>query len=44
MKKVFSEEDLGKNLSLYYLNRHLIKKPMERYHREIDGSDRKSVV
>ncbi|UJF30066.1 hypothetical protein L0B70_01340 [Kaistella sp. 97-N-M2] len=38
MKKVFSEEDLGKNLSLYYLNRHLIKKPMERYHREIDGS------
>ncbi|WP_228411706.1 hypothetical protein [Chryseobacterium sp.] len=38
MKKVFSEEDLIKNLSLYYLNRHLIKKPIERYHREIDGS------
>ncbi|MCC2590942.1 hypothetical protein [Chryseobacterium sp. MFBS3-17] len=38
MKKVFSEEDLGKNLSLYYLNQHLKKKPIERYHREIDGS------
>ncbi|WP_304342907.1 hypothetical protein [Chryseobacterium koreense] len=38
MKKVFSEEDLIKNLSLYYLNRHLKKKPMEKYHREIDDS------
>ncbi|MCB4234984.1 hypothetical protein LDL59_07430 [Kaistella anthropi] len=25
MKKVFSDEDLVKNLSLYYLNRHLKK-------------------
>ncbi len=38
MKKIFSEEDLTKNLSLYYLNRHLRKKPIERYHREIDDS------
>ena len=38
MKKIFSEEDLTKNLSLYYLNGHLKKKPMEKYHREIDGS------
>lgn len=38
MKKVFSEEDLVKNLSLYYLNRHLKKKPIEKYHREIDSS------
>ena len=38
MKKVFSEEDLVKNLSLYYLNRHLKKKPIERYHRQIDLS------
>jgi hypothetical protein len=38
VKKVFSEEGLTKNLSLYYLNQHLIKKPIERYHREIDGS------
>lgn len=39
MKKVFSEEDLIKNLSLYYLNRHLKKKPIERYHRQIDDSE-----
>lgn len=38
MKKAFSEEGLTKNLSLYYLNRHLNKKPIERYHREIDNS------
>lgn len=38
MKKVFSEEDLIKNLSLYYLNRHLKKKPIARYHRQIDDS------
>lgn len=38
MKKVFSDEDLVKNLSLYYLNRHLKKKPIERYHRQIDNS------
>lgn len=38
MKKVFSDEDLVKNLNLYYLNRHLKKKPIERYHREIDSS------
>ena len=38
MKKVFSDEDLIKNLSLYYLNRHLKKKPMEKYHRTIDES------
>jgi hypothetical protein len=38
MKKTFSEEDLIKNLSLYYLNRHLKKKPMEKYHRTIDES------
>lgn len=39
MKKVFSDEDLVKNLSLYYLNRHLKKKPIEKYHREIDSSE-----
>lgn len=38
MKKVFSDEDLSKNLSLYYLNRHLKKKSMEKYHRTIDES------
>lgn len=38
MKKSFSDEDLVKNLNLYYLNRHLKKKPIERYHREIDSS------
>lgn len=38
MKKVFSDEDLIKNLNLYYLNRHLKKKPMEKYHRTIDES------
>ena len=38
MKKTFSEEGLTKNLSLYYLNRHLKKKPIEKYHREIDNS------
>lgn len=38
MKKNFTDEDLIKNLSLYYLNRHLKKKPIERYHREIDSS------
>ncbi|CAH0253794.1 MULTISPECIES: hypothetical protein [unclassified Chryseobacterium] len=38
MKKTFSEEDLIKNLSLYYLNRHLKKKPIEKYHRTIDES------
>ena len=38
MKKVFSDEDLVKNLNLYYLNRHLKKKPIEKYHREIDSS------
>lgn len=38
MKKVFSDEDLVKNLSLYYLNRHLKKKPIEKYHRQIDQS------
>ena len=38
MKKLFSEEELVKNLSLYYLNQHLKKKPIEKYHREIDQS------
>ncbi|WP_294306653.1 hypothetical protein [uncultured Chryseobacterium sp.] len=38
MKKTFSDEDLIKNLSLYYLNRHLKKKPIEKYHRTIDAS------
>lgn len=38
MKKVFFEEDLIKNLSLYYLNRHLKKKPIAHYHRQIDKS------
>lgn len=38
MKKNFSDEDLVKNLSLYYLNRHLKKKPIEKYHRQIDNS------
>lgn len=39
MKKKFSDEDLIKNLSLYYLNRHLKKKPIEKYHRTIDESE-----
>ena len=39
MKKGFSDEGLVKNLSLYHLNGHLKKKPMERYHREIDSSE-----
>lgn len=39
MKKYFSNEDLVKNLSLYYLNRHLTKKPIEKYHRQIDNSE-----
>jgi len=39
MRKYFSDEDLVKNLSLYYLNRHLIKKPIEKYHRQIDSSE-----
>ncbi len=38
MKKSFTDEDLIKNLSLYYLNRHLTKKPIEKYHRQIDSS------
>lgn len=38
MKKTFTDEDLVKNLSLYYLNRHLKKKPIEKYHRQIDSS------
>ncbi len=38
MKKAFSDEDLIKNLSLYYLNRYLKKKPIEKYHRKIDES------
>jgi hypothetical protein len=38
MKKAFSDEDLIKNLSLYYLNRYLKKKPIEKYHRTIDES------
>lgn len=38
MKKTFSDEDLIKNLSLYYMNRHLKKKPIEKYHRKIDES------
>ncbi len=38
MKKTFTDEDLVKNLSLYYLNRHLTKKPIEKYHRQIDSS------
>ncbi|GEN77059.1 hypothetical protein [Chryseobacterium hagamense] len=38
MKKTFSDEDLIKNLSLYHLNRHLKKKPIEKYHRTIDAS------
>jgi len=39
MKKTYSNEDLVKNLSLYYLNRHLDKKPIAKYHREIDRSE-----
>lgn len=39
MKKIFSDEDLVKNLSLYYLNQHLKKKPIGRYHHEIDHSE-----
>ncbi|MEG0761366.1 hypothetical protein [Chryseobacterium sp.] len=38
MKKTFSDEDLVKNLNLYHLNRHLKKKPIEKYHRSIDAS------
>ncbi len=38
MRKTFSDEDLVKSLSLYYLNRHLKKKPIEKYHRQIDDS------
>lgn len=38
MIKSFSDEDLIKNLTLYYLNRHLKKKPIEKYHRQIDNS------
>ena len=38
MKNEFYCEDLNKNLCLYYLNRHLKKKPIERYHRTIDNS------
>ncbi|MDO5616311.1 MAG: hypothetical protein Q4G16_08985 [Cruoricaptor ignavus] len=38
MKKAFTDDDLVKNLSLYYLNRHLKKKPIEKYHRQIDDS------
>lgn len=38
MKKTFSDEDLVKNLSLYYLNQHLKKKPIGRYHDQIDQS------
>lgn len=38
MKKTFSDEDLVKSLSLYYMNRHLKKKPIEKYHRQIDRS------
>lgn len=38
MRNNFSDEDLIKNLNLYHLNRHLIKKPMEKYHRTIDAS------
>lgn len=38
MKRTFTDEDLVKNLSLYHLNRHLRKKPIEKYHRQIDSS------
>lgn len=38
MKNIFSDDNLVKNLNLYYLNHHLKKKPIERYHREIDSS------
>lgn len=38
MKKTFTDEDLVKNLSLYYLNRHLKKKPIAKYHLQIDRS------
>lgn len=38
MKKMFSDDDLVKNLNLYYLNRYLKKKPIEKYHRQIDSS------
>lgn len=38
MKRIFSGEDLVKNLSLYYLNQNLDKKPIAKYHRQIDGS------
>ncbi len=38
MKKPFNCEDLTKSLSLYHLNRHLKKRPIEKYHRQIDSS------
>lgn len=38
MKKTFTDEDLVKDLSLYYLNQHLKKKPIAKYHRQIDSS------
>lgn len=38
MKKQFSDEDLSKSLSLYYLNGNLKKKPIAKYHKEIDDS------
>lgn len=38
MKRMFTGEDLVKNLSLYHLNGHLKKKPIEKYHRQIDSS------
>ena len=38
MKKPINCEDLTKSLSLYHLNRHLKKRPIEKYHRQIDSS------
>lgn len=38
MQKIFSDKDLVKNLNLYHLNRHLKKKPIEKYHQSIDAS------
>lgn len=38
MKKPFNCEDLTKSLSLYHLNRHLKKRPIEKFHRQIDSS------
>lgn len=38
MQKTFTCEDLTKSLSLYHLNRHLKKRPIEKYHRQIDSS------